>query len=54
MNSDGSTNNMAEYTWYCRDTKLFMFKSTYAYFLIWAYISGSIIFLISMYSFGEK
>jgi len=53
MNSDGSTNNMAEYSWYCRETKMGMLNSTYGYFLIWAYISGSIVFLISMYSFGE-
>lgn len=52
QNSDGSTNNLAEYTWYSRATKMKKFKDNYMAFLAWAYISGGLNFVISIYALG--
>lgn len=52
VNSDGSTNNLAEYTWYSRNTLMKMFKKNYVSFFVWAYISGAFVFLISINSLG--
>lgn len=52
QNSDGSTNNMAEYLWYSRVTKMKKFKDNYMAFLAWAYISGGLNFAISIYALG--
>ena len=52
MNSDGSTNNLAEYTWYSRDTLMKKLMKNYVSFIIWAYLSGTFIFLVSVYSMG--
>lgn len=53
VNSDGSTNNLAEYTWYSRNTLMKKFKKNYIWFFIWAYISGALVFSISVLCFGE-
>lgn len=52
MNRDGSTNNLAEYVWYSRVTKMTKFKTNYFYFFIWAYVSGALVFLLSIYALG--
>lgn len=53
QNSDGSTNNLGEYTWYSRNTLMKKFKKNYIFFFIWAYISGALVFLISVYCLGD-
>lgn len=53
MNSDGSTDNFAEYTWYSRDTKMKQFKDNYMINLAWAYVSGGLNYAISIYCLGD-
>lgn len=53
MNSDGSTNNLAQFIWYCRTTLSKGLKKYYLSYLLWAYISGLLCLLVCHYSFGE-
>lgn len=52
LNSDGSTNNLAEYTWYSRNTLMKKFRKNYVFFFIWAYISGAISYIVCSYALG--
>ena len=52
-NSDGSTNNLAHYYWYCRDTVsnsflLYMFLQ-----IVWAWIAGFLTYWIAVNAFGD-
>ena len=52
LNTDGSANNLAEYVWYSRNTLMTKFKKNYVLFFIWAYLSGALVFFVSIYSLG--
>ena len=52
MNIDGSTNNLADYTNYSRNTLMKKLQKNYISFFIWAYISGTLIYFISIYALG--
>ena len=53
MNADGSTNNMCQYYWYCRDSLMNSLWYLYPAMLVWTYISGILVYYISMHGFGH-
>lgn len=53
MNSDGSTNNLAKYICYSRETLARSFKFYYSAYFIWAYLTGLFCCMVSHYTFGE-
>ena len=47
QNSDGSTNNLSEYFWYCRECYSSKMDYYFGYFYIWAYVGGALIYYIA-------
>lgn len=53
VNSDGSTNNMAHFYWYCRDS---LSKAFYKYMIlqiIYSYVAGFFTYYLAVYAFGD-
>lgn len=51
VNSDGSTNNLPHYFWYCRDSQDFTWY--FMFYFIWALISGTFSYYLAAYGFGS-
>lgn len=52
VNADGSTNNLPEFYWYCRDTRSQSFFYYIMAYVTWAIIAGTFTFYSSIYCFG--
>jgi hypothetical protein len=52
-NEDGSTNNLAEYFWYCRDCVSSKMKHIFAFYYFWGFFGGGIVYLISFISLNN-
>ena len=45
MNEDTSTNNLPEFFWYCRESVSSKSRQVFAFYYIWAFVGGAIVFI---------
>jgi len=50
MNEDTSTNNLPEFFWYCRESVSSKSREVFAFYYVWAFVGGGLVYLISFNS----
>lgn len=50
MNEDTSTNNFPEFFWYCRESVSSKSRQVFAFYYVWAFVGGALVYLISFNS----
>ena len=50
MNEDTSTNNLPEFFWYCRESVSSKSRQVFAFYYVWAFVGGAIVYLLSFNS----